>query len=63
MRTPMTKTFGGKRYEFYATYIKKTRANTVAKNFRNGGEAARIVKDKATGQWALYVRYGKGRGF
>ena len=63
MKTPLAKTFGGKRYSFYATYILKSRVNAMAKRFREGGEAARVVKDKATGQWALYVKYQKGRGF
>lgn len=61
--TPLTKRFGGKLYHFYATYVLKTRAKSMAKQFRDGGEPARVVKDAITGQWALYIRYGKGRGF
>ena len=59
----MSKVFGGKRYQFYGTYQRKAEAQKVARRFRDGGEPARVSKDSGTGQWAVYVRYGRGRGF
>lgn len=56
------RTFNGKRYQETGTYNKKRDAQKQAKRFRDGGESARVVWDKGIKQWALYVRYGKGRG-
>ena len=58
----IAKVFGGKRYQFYGTYHRKSEAQRMAKRFRDGGEPARVGKDVGSGQWAVYVRYEKGRG-
>lgn len=52
---PMSKTFGGKRYEFYGSYGKsKSQAKSVAKGFRNGGDLARVVV--IDGEPCVYVK-------
>jgi len=56
------KKFNGKVYQFYGSYNRKSDAQGLAKRFRAGGEPARVVKD-STGQWGVYVRYSKSRGF
>jgi len=58
-----SRVFGGKRYAFYGTYNKRSDAKRMANRFRDGGEPARIVYNESIKQYALYVRYGRGRGF
>lgn len=58
----LTRTFGGKRFTLSGTHRSKREAQSQAKRFREGGESARVVKDPGTGQWAVFVRFEKGRG-
>ncbi len=51
----VTKIINGKQYQFYQTYKDEKKANQRARWFRDGGVAARIIKDN-TNQWTVWFR-------